>query len=91
MKLIFDIIIINSFSILPTNFPKIANADGMEIEKVTGMKEYSLDFYVQSSGKQKICFDNLDGSNKVLSFDFLEAEKKKDAELATKGIGMCIF
>lgn len=72
-------------------FSKIANLDGVEIEKVTGKKEYSMDLYVQSPGKQRICFDNLDGSNKVLSFDFLEAEKKKDAEFATKGFNLHFY
>jgi len=42
-------------------------------------------------GKQKICFVNIDGSSKILAFDFMEAEKRKEGEIATKGDNSMIF
>lgn len=48
-------------------------------------KENFLDLFIIEGGKQKICFGNLDGTSKILAFDFMEAEKKKEGEIVTKG------
>ena len=54
-------------------------------------KEYFVDLYIQETGKNKICFLNVDGSSKILAFDFMEADKKKEAKVVTKGKKIEIF
>ena len=44
-----------------------------------------MDLYITEGGKQRVCFANADGSSKILAFDFVEAEKRKEGEVATKG------
>lgn len=56
------------------------------IAMVDMKKENFIDLFILEGGKQKICFGNIDGTSKVLAFDFMEAEKRKDAEIVTKGI-----
>lgn len=63
----------------------------MEIHSIGLKKEYFVDLYIQETGKNKICFTNIDGSSKILAFDFMEADKKKEAEVVTKGKKIDIF
>lgn len=65
---------------------KVFSPTNLPLKTVEMQKEQFFDIYIAESGKQKICFMNMDGTSKILAFDFMETEKRKEAEIATKGI-----
>lgn len=67
------------------SFSKVLSPSGNPIASVENKKEFFLDLYIVEGGKQRICFSNMDGTSKILAFDFMEAERRRDADLATKG------
>lgn len=70
---------------------KVFSPTNLLLKTIEMQKEQFFDIYIAESGKQKICFMNLDGASKILAFDFMEAEKRKEAEIATKGAFFDIF
>ncbi len=63
---------------------KLANPNGVNVFNVRNERDFYMELDPTINGEYKLCFDNLDGNSKILSFDIIEP-LEANAQYANQG------